>query len=108
MEIKSCLREHCFEAAIRAPRSTGLCRGHYVEALDADDPALTTSIAATPLVRCEVIGQSPITDARTCCGVVAGELVDLDPVETNITALVYGGHVKVLPAGKAAKTSKAG
>lgn len=98
MEIKFCTAGGCYEVAVRAPRCLDLCREHYVAELAADGPALTTSLADVPLVRAEVVGPVPITDARTCCGVVPGQMVELDPTEVNIAALVYSGHIKVEPA----------
>ncbi|MGH8575343.1 MAG: hypothetical protein ACREXJ_00155 [Gammaproteobacteria bacterium] len=91
-EIKFCVVDGCHEVAIGTRRSRDHCREHYVaEVLDKAD-----------LVRCEVVGPCPITDARTTKGVTRGGLVELDPDETHIAQLVYAGHVKVLPAAKPA------
>lgn len=53
------------------------------------------------LVRCEVIGQFPIVDAKTGADVLKGSVVQLDPEKTNIPALVEAGHVKVLAEKRA-------
>ncbi len=49
------------------------------------------------LVKCEVIGQLPIVDAKTGEDVVRPNTVTLDDQETNIPALTQAGLVKVLP-----------
>lgn len=106
MEIKFCCRDGCHQVAIRAPRSSLHCRPCYVAAMLADDPALSVPVAQLPLVRCRVTGPVPITDALTATGQVTGAEVLIDPVDTNVIALVYAGHVEVLPATKAATRAR--
>lgn len=103
--IRFCAHSGCFEVAIKAKRAEDLCRTHYREDILAN---------ATDLVACEVIpstgrkGEAAgVTDAITNQTVYGGPVV-LDPQETNIAALVYGGIVKVVPspAAEAVKAKK--
>lgn len=101
MSVKFCSRGD-YEVAIAGARSRDLCRSCYRELL-AD---------ATDLVKCEVIashgsrGQSAgVTDCITNQTVRFGGVVTLDPLETNIAALVAGGTVKVIQP-KPAKATK--
>lgn len=52
------------------------------------------------LVKCVVIGMCPIVGADGV-DVNTGGTVMLDPEQTNVQALIYGGHVE--PATKAAE-----
>lgn len=105
MPANFCIVDGCYEAAVGAARSRQHCRGHY----------LSEVLAGVELVRCEVVGtergrrgeQCRVTDARTAQSVGRGGVVELDPEETNIAALVAAGAVKVLP-NAAAKAVKAG
>lgn len=101
--VRFCTVENCFEVAIKAKRSAEHCRTHYRSDILAK---------ATDLVACEVIpsvgvrGESAgVTDCFTNETVRQGKVM-LDPLETNIAALVYGGIVKVTPS-KAAEAVKA-
>jgi hypothetical protein len=96
MDVVLCATERCYGAAVRAARSSALCRSCYVAALASDGSALSTSLAAVPLLHAEVVGPTPITDAITTCGVGLGGTVTIDPLETNVAALVHGGHVQVV------------
>lgn len=100
--VSFCTGPNCFEAAIKTKRSASLCRTHTRELL----------AKATDLVVCQVVPsegrrgeQAGVTDAMTNETVRSGP-VTLDPLETNIAALVYGGIVKVAPS-KAAEAVKA-
>lgn len=100
--VRFCAHKGCFEAAIMTKRSDDLCRSHY----------RTDILAKVDLVEAEVIpsngsrGESAgVTDAVTNATVRQGT-VRLDPAETNIAALVYGGIIKVTPS-KAAEAVKA-
>lgn len=84
------------QVAIKAARSSDHCRDHY----------RTEVLAGVELLRCEVTGVAPVTDARTQVSVPAGQAVELDPMETDIAALVAAGAVKVLPAAKAEPKAK--
>ena len=79
--------DHRLAARLAPPFDEG--RRHYLE------------LAAPELVLCEVIGQFPIASPDGT-DVNPGGHVALDPVETNIKALVYCGHVRIVPAQKAA------
>ena len=109
MEIAFCAAPGCHEVAVghgywqgrganRNPysrRPADMCRAHHIERIEGD------------LVRCEVVGNAAITDVRTGRSVGRGGVVELDPVETNLAQLVHAGHIKVVPAAKAAaKTAK--
>lgn len=97
MPVKFCDHEGCHEVAVKAARSGDHCRTHYAEDV----------LSGVELMRCEVVGPSLITDVRTNTGVGAGGTVELDPEETNVAALVAGGHVKVIPAETKAKAKPA-
>jgi hypothetical protein len=109
MEITFCAAPGCHDVAVghgywqgrrgienpQPRRPADMCRAHHAERIEGD------------LVRCEVLGDSTVTDVRTGKSVGRGGIVELDPVETHIAGLVYAGHVKVVPAAKAAaKASK--
>lgn len=98
-----CVVDGCFEIAGRWARSRKHCRPHYESEI----------LANVELVRCEVIGgtgrrgeEVRVTDARTQRSVGRGGVVELDPEETKILAVVAAGAVKILP-GAAATTLKA-
>lgn len=98
--IRFCAHPGCFEVAIKTKRTDDLCRPHHREVL----------AKVEDLVRCEVIaargsrGESAgVSDCLTNETVRFGGVVTLDPLETNIAALVYGGAVKVLPGTEAVK-----
>lgn len=93
MEIEFCVTAGCAEIAIGTRRSRKHCRRHYLE------------LAAPELVLCDVIGQFPIASPDGT-DVNPGGQVALDPMETDIKALVYCGHVRVVPQKAAAKTAK--
>jgi hypothetical protein len=80
-----------YRAAVKAPRSSDFCRDCYREQILRD----------VALLKCEVIGAAPITDARTQESVNPGGVVELDEAESNIAALVAAGSIKVLAPAKA-------
>lgn len=84
-----------YQPAIKAARSNELCRDHYNSEI----------LAGVELVRFEVTAESPkarVTDARTQVSHGRGHVVELDPEETNIAALVAAGLGRVVPAKPAA------
>jgi hypothetical protein len=98
--VKFCVMAGCHDVAVRSGRGADHCRKHY-----------RTEVLGTAgdLVRCEVIsgfgssGQSSgVTDCVTNETVRLGGAVTLDPVETNVAALVAGGIVRVVPAARRA------
>lgn len=102
--VRFCSQPDCYDVAVKAARSSDLCRGHYRSEVLAH---------ATDLVTCEVLASegrrgelAGVTDCVSNETVRHGGTVTLDPRETNIAALVAGGTVKVVP-GKAAERVKA-
>lgn len=95
MAAKFCVKGD-FQVAVKAPRSSDHCRDHYRGEV----------LAAVELLRCEVTGVAPVTDARTQASIPPGQVVELDPEETNVAALVAAGAVKVAPAPKAEPKAK--
>lgn len=73
------------------------CRGHYV------------GICGPEFVRCTVVSETveAVVDARTGADIEFGGTVELDPVCTNIAALVGAGIVKVVKAEAKAEPKKA-
>lgn len=103
--VKFCATSGCFDVAVRGARADDLCRTHYRELL----------ATVTDLVTCEVVagrgsrGESAgVTDCVTNQTVRFGGKVTLDPLETNIAALVAGGTVKVVPSAAAEKVKAKG
>lgn len=101
--VRLCVHPKCYQAAIMTSRDTSRCREHY----------RSDVLANVELVRCEVIPSegrrgelAGVTDAVTNETVRQG-LVYLDPLETNVAALVYGGIVKVLVDAAAAEPAEA-
>ncbi len=108
MDIAFCAATGCFDAVVGVgywqgrqgtenplpPWPNDMCRIHHLERIEPG------------LVRCKVVGPARIVDTRTTTSVAMPGEVELDPVETNIAALVYAGYVKVLPATKSAAASK--
>lgn len=101
--IRFCGHDGCFAVAIKTKRSEDRCREHYRSDVLA---------VADNLVACEVIPsvgrqgrRAGVTDAVTNQRVEQGP-VTLDPLETNIAAVVATGILRVLP-GKAADKVKA-
>lgn len=92
-----------YEVAIKGARSGEYCRSHYNSEI----------LAGVDLVKFEVTAASPmarVTDARTQVSHGRGNVVELDPAETNIAALVAAGLGKVVkpepkPAKPAAKST---
>jgi hypothetical protein len=105
-----CAEDDCYEVAVGFGRWEGRgalrndhpkrprrCRPHHLAAI------------AGQIVRCQVIAPEDlaIVDVRTGRDVAAPDVVELDPAETNIAALVAGGLVKVLASdAKAAAKPK--
>jgi hypothetical protein len=102
MPAKFCAEDGCYEVAIGAARSRDHCRPHYRDLVLKD----------VELIRCQVVcaasgrngERAGVTDARTNVTVYAPGIVELDPAETNIAAVVAAGAVKVL--AKDAKVDK--
>ena len=82
--IKFCAGSICggVEIAIGGYRSRDYCRADYVEFVR---PHL---VRATVVGPCKVTGVDRVDVAR-------GGVVELDPEETNLPALVYAGHIKL-------------
>ncbi|MEO3923010.1 hypothetical protein ABGB07_03890 [Micromonosporaceae bacterium B7E4] len=96
MAAEFCIITGCYEVAVAAARSRKHCRPHY------DSEVL----AGVELVKFEVTAESPkarVTDARTQVSHGRGSVVELDPAETNIAALVAAGLGKVVPSKPASK-----
>jgi hypothetical protein len=100
--IKPCAREGCFAPAVGVSRwnptekpETRYCRDDYLDLVLGERGVVA-----------EVTGPFEITDVRTQTGVGLGGLVELDPRQSNVTALVYAGHVKVVTAPKKAKPAE--
>lgn len=100
-----CVVAGCFTPAIGAARSRKHCREHY----------RTEVLAGVELVAAEVLAgfgsrgeTAAVADAFTGEDVTFGNVVRLDPAETNILALVQGGIVKVLPSPAAEAALKPG
>lgn len=99
MAAKFCVKDGCYEVAVAAARSREHCRTHYN----------TEVLAGVDLVRFEVTAESSkarVTDARTQVSHGRGSVVELDPAETNIAALVAAGLGKVVPSKPASKPVK--
>ena len=101
-QIKPCAREGCFSPAVGVSSwnpdvkpEVRFCRDDYLGQVLGD-----TGVFA------EVTGPLEITDVRTQTGVGLGGVVELDPRQADITALVYAGHIKVVPAPKKAKPAE--
>ena len=101
-QIKTCTGlegKACYQIAIGhggAQRDDDLCREHYLEA--SADEFVTATVTA-----------GKITDVRTQESVGQGGTVTLDPVLTDLAALVYAGLIdpkSVTDAGTAAGKSK--
>lgn len=86
MDIKYCERDRCKKVAVgTGNRPVRWCRTHYVDEHGAE------------FVQCKVTVDDPnlaVACARTGADVGRGGIVWLDPVETQIMALVYGGIVE--------------
>lgn len=85
-----------YQPAIKAARSSDYCREHYNSEV----------LAGVELVRFEVTAESNkarVTDARTQVSHGRGNVVELDPQETNIAALVAAGLGKVVQTKAASK-----
>jgi hypothetical protein len=89
MKPRLCV-EGDYKAAVKAARSAEHCREHYVSKV----------LAGVELLKCEVVGVAPVTDARTLASVPTGGTVELDEAESNIAALVSSGAVRVLAKAK--------
>lgn len=96
MPAKFCVKSGCHEVAIGAARSRDHCRGHY----NAD------VLAGVELTKVEVLA-GRVTDARTQVSQGKGQVVEVDPAETNVAGLVAAGVAKVV-AGKPAKAEQKG
>lgn len=95
MPAKFCTMPECHDVAVGAARSRDHCRTHY----------LSEVLAGVDLVRFEVTAAAGrVTDARTQVSAGKGAVVELDPAETNVAALVAAGLGKVVVAHP--KTSK--
>lgn len=99
--VRFCAATNCFEVAIKTKRSDDLCRTHVREAMAKATDLVVCEVVPSVGIRGEVAG---VADAITNQTVRQGR-VTLDPLETNIAALVYGGLVKVIPS-KAAEAVK--
>lgn len=97
-----CTTPGCFETRIGAARSREKCRTHYRELLAAAD-LVQVEVVAGEGSRGQLAG---VTDCVTNQTVRHGGVALLDPVETNIAALVAGGVVKVIPSPAAEKAKK--
>lgn len=100
-----CVEDGCHEVTVGVGRWEGRgpvrnphprreairCRAHLVASIEDE------------LVRCQVVGEHKIVDFRTGASVGKPGLVELDPAETNIAALVSERLVKVLPSTPAAE-----
>lgn len=88
MPAKFCVQQ-CGRVAVKAPRSTGHCRECYNRLI----------LPTVELMWLEVTAdQVRVTDARTQQSHGKGSVVALDPVETNVAALVASGIGRVVPA----------
>lgn len=84
MAAQFCAIDGCYEVTIGGARSREHCRGHYNGEV----------LAKVELVRFEVTA-GRVTDARTQVSHGPGTVVELDPAETNVAALVAAGLGKV-------------
>lgn len=97
MPAKFCRVDGCYNVAIGAARSRVHCRPHYNSDV----------LKGVELVKFEVTAGA-VTDARTQVSHGKGNVVELDPAETNIAALVAGGLGKVVAAKAPAKAEAKG
>lgn len=95
--LQMCAVPGCPEVGTGQPRSRRHCGPHYRSEV----------LAGVELVRCEVTGRFPVVDARTGEDVPPGGTVELDPLATQIPALIAGGMVRIAPA-PAVKAEKKG
>lgn len=99
-----CIAPGCFKGAIGAARSRKHCRTHYRSEVLADVDLVEATVIAD--------GVDPrgtpaaVADALTGEDVTLGNVVRLDPAETNILALIQGGIVELV-AGPGADAFKA-
>lgn len=94
MPAKFCVMPECYEVAVGAARSRDHCRDHYNSEV----------LAGVDLIRFEVTAPAGrVTDARTQTSHGRGAVVELDPAETNIPALVAAGLGKVVVPPKSGK-----
>jgi hypothetical protein len=94
MPAKFCTMDGCHDVAVGAARSRDHCRAHYFSEV----------LAGVDLVRFEVTAPAGrVTDARTQVSAGKGSVVELDPAETNIAALVAAGLGKVVVVAKTGK-----
>ena len=88
MKPKLC-RMDDYQPAVKAARSSDYCREHYNSHV----------LAGVELVKFEVTAdKGRVTDARTQVWHGKGHVVEVDPAETNIAALVASGVGKVVQA----------
>lgn len=86
-----------YEPAVKAARSSDYCRGHYNSEV----------LAGVELLRFEVTAdKGRVTDARTQVSHGKGHIVEIDPMETNVAALVAAGLGKVVQAKPQARAAK--
>jgi hypothetical protein len=107
-DVQFCAVDGCNEVAVghgywqgrrgtenpRPPRPRDKCRSHAYGEFGHE------------FVRVQVVGPARIVDVRTGESVEAPGFVELDPVQTNIAMLVYGGLVKVADSTKAEPKAK--
>jgi hypothetical protein len=94
--LQMCAVPGCPEVGTGQPRSRRHCGPHYRSEV----------LAGVELTRCDVIGQFPVVDARTGEDIPPGGVVELDPVATQIPALIAGGFVRIAQAPAAVKAEK--
>ncbi len=94
--LQMCAIDGCPEVGTGQPRSRRHCGPHYRSEV----------LAGVELVKCDVVGQFPVVDARTGEDIPPGGVVELDPVATQIPALIAGGFVRIAKAPAAVKTEK--
>ena len=104
MEIKFCENEDGRIAVGTGIRPVRFCRPCYAEAYGPEFQAWNVVIPHRDL------GVEPEEIAIACAKTgedISSGTVWLDPVETNIPALVYAGYIEATPAAAPAKAGKA-
>ena len=97
--VRFCGHAKCYDVAIKTKRSDNLCRTHYRSDVLANVDLVECEVQPSTGLRGESAG---VTDAVSNQTIRSGSVL-LDPLETNIAALVYGGIVKVVPSKAAAE-----
>lgn len=98
MPAKFCAKDGCMRVAVRAPRSSELCRECY----NADIMPTVEMV----MFRVTATSGAKVTDARTQQSRGNGHVVELDPAETNVAALVAAGLGEVVVDAKPARPAK--